>query len=391
MNEKYKTRADAQTKKNEDFIMNEPKISIIIPVYKTEKYLDECMKSVFSQNYPNIEVILVDDGSPDNCPALCDKYAKNYDFVKAVHQKNMGLGLSRNTGLDAAKGEYVFFLDSDDCLDGEDAISVLAKKAAKTGADIVVGCFRRFNDKMKSMVNSHHLRGGKYTKTVDFRFTGFIMYGHLSYNWGKIYKKKFLDENGLRCGDYPFTQDKAHNMACCACSPKYAFVDQSVYMYRVNDESVTYKYKKNFTRVWLSIAYDFIQFLNEKKIEEDYGDLVAFHICVGSFFLVKQELVKQELVKQELGDRRHRIGRAASALKKYSSDPLVKKVMGELVSGKYIRDIRSVSWKIVIFAAAALMRARLYVPYVFGIALILGARVDERVTKSRYKKPKSGK
>lgn len=105
------------------------------------------------QDYPNIEIILVDDGSPDHCPALCDWYAEHFFNVRVIHQKNQGLGLSRNTGVKNASGEYIFFLDSDDCIDGKKAIRTLLKQAEEKKADIVTGSFRRFSDKMISKVN----------------------------------------------------------------------------------------------------------------------------------------------------------------------------------------------------------------------------------------------
>lgn len=90
------------------------KISVIIPVYKVEKYLYQCVDSVIQQTYKNIEVILVDDGSPDNCPHICDEYAKSDERVKVIHKVNGGLSDARNVGLDVAEGEYVVFVDSDD-------------------------------------------------------------------------------------------------------------------------------------------------------------------------------------------------------------------------------------------------------------------------------------
>ena len=98
-------------------------VSIIIPVYKTEQYLRECMDSVLNQTYPALQIILVDDGSPDNCPVLCDEYAEKYPNVQVIHQENSGLGLSRNAGMNTAEGKYIIFLDSDDCLDGKEAVS----------------------------------------------------------------------------------------------------------------------------------------------------------------------------------------------------------------------------------------------------------------------------
>jgi glycosyltransferase involved in cell wall biosynthesis len=91
-----------------------PLISVIVPVYKVEKYLDKCVQSILKQTYKNLEIILVDDGSPDRCPEMCDAYANNDSRVIVIHKKNEGLSAARNTGLDIAKGEYIGFVDSDD-------------------------------------------------------------------------------------------------------------------------------------------------------------------------------------------------------------------------------------------------------------------------------------
>ena len=91
-------------------------VSVIIPVYKVETYIDSCMNGVLNQSYKNLEIILVDDGSPDNCPAICDRYAQNDSRVRVIHKKNGGLSDARNAGLDVATGKYVVFIDSDDAV-----------------------------------------------------------------------------------------------------------------------------------------------------------------------------------------------------------------------------------------------------------------------------------
>ena len=94
--------------------MENPIISIIVPIYNVEEYLPKCIDSILNQTYKELEVILVDDGSPDSCGKICDRYAKKDERVKVIHQKNGGLSAARNSGLDCANGEYIGFVDSDD-------------------------------------------------------------------------------------------------------------------------------------------------------------------------------------------------------------------------------------------------------------------------------------
>ena len=99
--------------------MNKPKVSIVVPIYNVEKYLDRCIQSLLAQTLKEIEIILVDDESPDNCPQICDRYVAKYTYVKVVHKKNDGLGQARNSGMEVATGEYIAFVDSDDFIDAD--------------------------------------------------------------------------------------------------------------------------------------------------------------------------------------------------------------------------------------------------------------------------------
>ena len=114
-----------------------PKISVIIPVYKVERYLDACVASVVGQTYPDLEIILVDDGSPDNCPALCDAWAKKDARIKVIHRPNGGLSAPRNSALDIATGDFVFFVDSDDVIESE-TLQRAWEAQKNTDADIVI-------------------------------------------------------------------------------------------------------------------------------------------------------------------------------------------------------------------------------------------------------------
>ena len=112
-----------------------PKVSIIVPIYNVEKYLDRCMQSLVNQTLQDIEIIMVDDGSPDNCPRICDEYAAKDKRIKVIHKQNAGLGMARNSGLEIATGEYVTFVDSDDFIDLK-TCETIYKKAVENDLDI---------------------------------------------------------------------------------------------------------------------------------------------------------------------------------------------------------------------------------------------------------------
>lgn len=112
-------------------------VSVVLPIYNVEKYLNRCIKSVINQSYKNLEIILVDDGSPDNCPTLCDEWAKKDNRIKVIHKKNAGLGYARNTGIENATGEYICFFDSDDYI-ALDTIEKVYSLAVQEKSDMVV-------------------------------------------------------------------------------------------------------------------------------------------------------------------------------------------------------------------------------------------------------------
>lgn len=120
-----------------------PKVSIIIPVYNAEKYIEDCINSVLHQTFKDVEIILVDDGSTDNCPAICDKYAHNEDAITVIHQKNSGPSVARNEGLFIAKGEYIIFIDSDDFWLHEDDLATLLHHPALNDPSFVLLEFNR--------------------------------------------------------------------------------------------------------------------------------------------------------------------------------------------------------------------------------------------------------
>ncbi len=114
------------------------KFSVIIPIYKVEQYLRQCVDNVLGQTYTDLEIILVNDGSPDSSPAICDEYAQKDSRIKVIHKPNGGLSDARNAGLDVAQGEYFMFLDSDDWWDDKDALRKIDACLKESGADIII-------------------------------------------------------------------------------------------------------------------------------------------------------------------------------------------------------------------------------------------------------------
>lgn len=153
--------------------MEIPKVSIIVPIYNVEKYLDRCMESLLNQTLKDIEIIMVDDGSPDNCPKMCDEYAKKDTRIKVVHKKNGGLADARNAGLDVAQGRFIAFVDSDDFVK-TDMYEKLYSQAVKQNADTIYCGFYKYwsEDNIKEFRNVNEITifegDGISTLALDF-------------------------------------------------------------------------------------------------------------------------------------------------------------------------------------------------------------------------------
>lgn len=166
------------------------KISIIVPVYKTEKYLDRCIESIVNQTYKNIEIILVDDGSPDNCPKMCDDWANRDDRIKVVHKENGGLSDARNKGLESATGDYIGFVDSDDVI-SEKMYETLLVLIEKNDCEISKCDFYRFNEgdnpKYTIKEKSNIINSDEMLKNVLLDKMG-------NYVCNKLFKKELFDD-----------------------------------------------------------------------------------------------------------------------------------------------------------------------------------------------------
>ena len=142
-------------------------ISVIVPIYKVERYLNKCLDSIVNQTYKELEIILVDDGSPDGCPKICDEWGLKDSRIKVIHKANAGLGLARNSGLEVATGKYVVFVDSDDYAELT-MIENLYHCLLKTNADTVIGGFRRKKGEHIE-IRENEFAGNVYDNCMDIK------------------------------------------------------------------------------------------------------------------------------------------------------------------------------------------------------------------------------
>lgn len=213
----------------------EPLISVIVPVYKVELFLPSCIESIISQTYQNIEIILVDDGSPDRCPQICDKWAAKDSRIKVIHKSNGGLSSARNAGLDAAIGDYIGFVDSDDTIDSH-MYEKLLFGIQNNDADICI-CGIKNVDETGCVV--------KNKESVDIPtavFTRETMFEMLS-KWyyvtapNKLYKKRIFDKNRFAEGRIHEDEFSVHHFIG-ECN-RVATISEELYIYLQRSNSIT--------------------------------------------------------------------------------------------------------------------------------------------------------
>lgn len=239
----------------------EPLISIIVPVYKVEKYLAKCVDSILAQTYTNLEIILVDDGSPDNCGQICDDYARKDRRIKIIHKKNEGIGYARNAGLAICTGEYIMFLDSDDYF-ALDAVQVLYERIVADSSDIAVG--------KHSDAHEDGSVDGRFCEWMQDSVLSsedvFMQLGEKTYlsvvAWAKLYKRSVFD--GIlypahKCGEdlwvYPQIIDKCK---------KISIVNKTVLYYYQRPDSILHTMSEQAKRDDLRAVLQLVAFLWER-------------------------------------------------------------------------------------------------------------------------------
>ncbi len=237
-----------------------PKISVIVPVYNVEKYLDRCMRSLLSQTFRDLEIILVDDGSTDNCPAMCNQYALQNTNIKVIHKMNGGLGYARNSGLDVATGDFVAFVDSDDYVDVS-MYEKLYNAAVATGADATYCQFLKENSKGEmreiqeiedDIITFSGENVGSFlldmvaSSPEDVRERVYQMCV-----WRAIYRRSLIEDHNIRFQTEReiLSEDIVFHADFLLKAKEVAFIPDHLYCYCYNQTSLTKKFDvKKFDR-----------------------------------------------------------------------------------------------------------------------------------------------
>ena len=210
-------------------------ISVIVPVYKVEQYLSRCIDSIIHQTYQNLEIILVDDGSPDRCGKICDEYAKQDSRIRVIHKENGGLSDARNVALDVMTGDYVMFVDSDDWIDPETCETVL-HQIIEHQADIVVFGFSGIDSSGKVSKTISRLKG-EISKSMGMRSLILNDMSIKNYVWNKIFKSSLFE--GIRFPKGFIYEDQGTTYKLFHKADSIFVVPASFYYYYKRSDSIT--------------------------------------------------------------------------------------------------------------------------------------------------------
>ncbi len=206
-------------------------ISVIVPIYNVEKYLTKCIESIINQTYKNLEIILVDDGSPDNCPIICDEYAKKDSRIKVIHKKNGGLSDARNYGMSLATGEYISFIDSDDYID-ENMYEQMVTALIDNNADIV-SC--AINDVYNDKIETKNIKQELYN--TELAIKDLLLEINLTQTvWNKLYKKEIIE--GITFEKYKINEDDFWTYQIIANSKRIITINKPFYYYIHRESSI---------------------------------------------------------------------------------------------------------------------------------------------------------
>ena len=250
-----------------------PKLTLIVPVYKTEPYLRRCVDSILRQTLTDFELILVDDGSPDRCPAICDDYGKADTRVRVVHQENGGLGFVRKVGVSLARGEYLGFVDSDDWIQPE-MYDTLCRTATDNACDVVIcdwTCHYAATHTAAAFTESHTLKPNHlYERSeIETRLLAKVLLEELhGYSWNRLYRRDLLTQCNLDKGvGLTNMQDWVLNCEYFKKTRRLMYINQRLYHYAIHSGNALQGCHKDYLALILKLHEFRLAYLREYNMD----------------------------------------------------------------------------------------------------------------------------
>ena len=275
------------------------KFSIIVPIYKVEDCIHQCVDSILSQNFDDYELLLVDDGSPDRCPAICDEYAEKDKHVKVIHKPNGGASDARNVGIKEAVGEYLVFIDSDDYWDRTDVLEKMNDVFVSTKADVIQYGFKNYFDIDNKIVPSYRAKLASYngSSTRDI-LTTLVETGSLKIAaWAMSISRKFIVENNIYFVKGKKTEDLEWAIHLYTHEPKWAFIDKSFYVYRTQRAgSVTANIDYNHLCDYCWMLEKSLEHINkcDEQVKNPLMSYLMYQMLIASALVYKVNLSKKQ-------------------------------------------------------------------------------------------------
>ena len=265
-----------------------PFFSLILPAYNVAAYLERSLRSILAQQMTDYEIILVDDGSKDDTPRICDDFAQQYDCIRVIHKANGGLSSARNAGLETARGQYVWFIDSDDWIE-PDALTSL-RDACETGADMVkFGYIRAEGDKRKRYPSV--VPAGAYHEThIDTLLqTALTQAGKYQLSvWSHAYRRAFLQASGLTFVSERLicSEDYLFNLQLLAQAQMVLVLETQMYVYDLRQGSLTQSYKPDLAQRYTGLYHQLREGFSRVDKQKQYGALIdrfyVWHLIIGT-------------------------------------------------------------------------------------------------------------
>ena len=251
-----------------------PLVTVAIAAYNVEKFLEKGIASVQKQTYKNLEILIVDDGSTDLTPLLCDKMAKEDSRIRVIHKENGGLGSARNMGIELAHGEFIYFFDVDDSME-LNLIENNVKYMKSLNVDLVIfGYYARYNNsdiEEAICLSERYVKTNEELKKAYVEELLFLKHGN-GFAWNKFYRKKFIDQYGFRFGNQRIKQDEPFNMQLYLKLKKVYICPKAYYHYVIYDKgNAGSRYLENKFDIITDVYHCFMKFyktwdLNEKNV-----------------------------------------------------------------------------------------------------------------------------